>query len=123
MLARDGKVIADDGTKMTFSKSESAIDDHTGMPIPDTLTFDYRDGGTRYVLTYSREKTLVSQTLIDVATGIQKVVAEMIRYPGGYLRFSAPVSFDHYEGDELIEHYEEPGSFEQTYFGRHLHEE
>jgi hypothetical protein len=123
MLARDGKVIADDGTKMRFSKTESKIDEHTGKPIPDTLTFDYRDGGTRYVLTYTREKTLVSQTLIDLAKGAQKVIAEIIRYPGGYLRFSASIKMDHYEGDELIEHYEEPSTFEQTYFDRQLHEE
>ncbi len=63
----------------------------------------------------------MSQTLIDLATGAQKVLAELIRYPGGYLRFSAPVSLDLYEGDELIEHYEEPGSFEETYFARELH--
>ncbi len=123
MLAHNGKVIADDGTKMTFSKSESEIDEHTGKPIPDKLIFDYRDGSARYALTFTREKTLVSQTLIDLATGAQKVLAELIRYPGGYLRFSSPVSLDHYEGDELIEHYEEPGTFEETYFARELHGE
>lgn len=123
MLAKDGKVIADDGTKLKFSKTESKVDEHTGKPIPDTLTFDYRDGGTRYVLTYTREKTLVSQTLIDLAKGAQKVLAEIIRYPGGYLRFSAPVKMDHYEGDELVEHFEAPSTFEQTYFDRKLHEE
>lgn len=121
MLAHQGKVIADDGTKMTFSKSESEIDKHTGKPIPDKLTFDYRDGSARYVLTYKREKTLVSQTLIDLTTGAQKMLAELVRYPGGYLRFSAAVSLDHYEGDKLVEHFEEPGSFEETYFARELH--
>jgi hypothetical protein len=61
MLARDGKVIADDSTKVAFGKSGSQTDEHTGKPIPDQMSFGYRDGDTRYLLTYARNKTLVSQ--------------------------------------------------------------
>jgi hypothetical protein len=43
MLAQDGKVIADDGAKVTFATSGSQIDEHTGKPVPDTLCFDYRE--------------------------------------------------------------------------------
>ncbi len=121
MLARDGKVVADDGAKVTFSRSGSETDEHTGKPIPDAMSFEYRDGDTRYVLAFSREHTLVSQTLIDFASGVQKLVAEIIRYPGGYLRFSGPVILDRYRGDEVVEHYEEPGSFEQCYWQRDIH--
>ena len=123
MLARDGKVIADDDAKVTFAKRGGQTDEHTGKPVPDVISFDYRDGDTRYVLTYSREKTLVSQKNLDLATGFQKVVAEILRYPGGYLRFSGPVSLDRYQGERVIEHFEELGSFEQCYFGRELHGE
>jgi hypothetical protein len=77
----------------------------------------------RYVLSFRREGTLVSQTLIDLTSGVKKLVAEMIRHPGGYLRFSGPVTLDRYEGDEVVEHYEEPGSFEETSFAHHLHGE
>jgi hypothetical protein len=72
---------------------------------------------------YSRQKTLVTQKFLDLTTGLQKVAAELIRYPGGYLRFSALVSLDCYEGDEVVEHYEDEGVFEQMYFARHIHEE
>ncbi len=123
MLARDGKVVADDGAKVTFSKRGSQIDEHTGKPVPDAISFDYRAGETRYVLTYLRERTLVSQKNLDLATGVQKVVAEIVRYPGGYLRFSGPVSLDRYEGEQVVEHFEELGSFEQCYFGREIHGE
>ncbi len=121
MLARDGKVIADDGTKVAFSRSGSQIDEHTGKPIPDTICFDYCDGDTRYVLTYSRQKTLVTQKFLDLTTGVQKIVAELLRYPGGYLRFSGPVSLDRYQGGELVEHYEETGSFEECYQASEIH--
>jgi hypothetical protein len=98
MLARDDKVIADDGAKVTFTKSGEQIDAHTGQPVPDAVCFAYLEGSSRYVLNYSREHTLVSQKLLDFAKGLRKVVAEIIRYPGGYLRFSGPVSRDCYRG-------------------------
>ena len=123
MLARDGKVIADNSAKVSFTKSGEQIDVHTGQPVPDAVCFDYRDEDTRYVLTYSREHTLVSQKLLDFAKGWQKVVAKIIRYPGGYLRFSGTVSLDCYKGGEVVEHYEEPGEFEQFYSAHHIHPE
>ena len=54
---------------------------------------------------------------------MQKLVAEIIRYPGGYLRFSGPVVLDRYEGGAIVEHYEAPGSFEQCYWQRDIHGE
>ena len=123
MLARDGKVVADDAAKVTFSKSGSETDAHTGKPVPDSMCFEYRDGDTRFVLTYSREHTLVSQTLVDFAAGVQKIIAEIIRYPGGYLRFSGPVVLERYEGGEVAERYEEHGSFEECYWQRTIHGE
>lgn len=121
MLARDGKVIADDPAKVTFSKAGTQIDEHTGKPVPDQVRFEYRDGEKSYVITYTREHTLVSQKNIDIVTGVKKLVAELVRYPGGYLRFSGPVTLDCLEGGEVVEHYEDAGSFEQNYFGQRLH--
>jgi hypothetical protein len=121
MLARDGKVIADDGSQVTFTRSGSQVDEHTGKTIPDTLVLDYRDGDRRYVLAYTRQKTLVSQKLLDLTSGIQKLAAELIRYPGGYLRFLALVSLDCYQGNEIVEHYEETGFFEECYFASEIH--
>ena len=123
MLARDGKVIADDGSKAGFSRVGTETDEHTGKVIPETMSYDYRDGASRYVLTFSRERTLVSQTMIDFAHGVQKVVAELIRYPGGYLRFAGPVTLDRYEGDEVVEHCEDQGSFEECYWQHAIHGE
>ena len=123
MLARDGKVIADDSAKVAFGKSGSQTDEHTGKPVPDQISFDYRGGDTRYLLTYARQKTIVSQKVTDYTSGLQKLAAEMIRYPLGYQRFSALVSLDRYQGDELAEHQEGPAVFEQMSFAHHIHDE
>ena len=123
MLARDGKVIADDGSKVTFSRVGTETDHHTGKIIPDAMSYEYRDGGSRYVLTFSRERTLVSQRMIDFTHGVQKLLAELIRYPGGYLRFAGPVTLDRYEGDEVVEHWEDLGSFEECYWQHGIHGE
>ena len=50
-----------------------------------------------------------------------KLIAKVIRYPGGYLRFSGPVSLDPYQGGELVEHYEETASFELCYLARDIY--
>ena len=123
MLARDGKVIADDPEKVTFSKAGSEVDEHTGKPMADQLRFEYRDEDSLDVLTFRRERTLVSERLIDAATGIGKVVAELVRYPGGYIRFAGPVVLERYRGDELVERCEEAGSYEEMFLGREIHGE
>jgi len=63
----------------------------------------------------------VSQKLLDAATGVLKLIAKVIRYPGGYLRFAGPVSLDRYQGGELVEHYEESASFELCYLAHDIY--
>jgi hypothetical protein len=87
------------------------------------MSYDYRDGEKRYVLTFSRERTLVSQRIIDFTHGVQKLLAKLIRYPGGYLRFAGPVTLDRYEGGEVVEHWQDQGSFEQCYWQHTIHGE
>ena len=110
MLARDGKVIADDGSKMSFTTHGAEINEKTGKPVPDAVCFDYQDGDTRYELTITRQKTLVAYTWIDFAKGWEKELMKLIRYPGGYMRFLAATDLDCYKDGELVEHYEKTGS-------------
>ncbi len=123
MLARDGKVIADDGSKMSFTTHGAEINEKTGKPEPDAVSFDYQDGGTRYELTMTRQKTLVAYTWIDFAKGLQKELLKLIRYPGGYMRFLAATDLKCYQDGELVEQYEKTGAFEQIFYQRKIHEE
>jgi hypothetical protein len=123
MLARDGKPIADDGSKMTFATHGAEIDEHTAKPVPDAISFDYQDDDARYELTLTRQKTLVDYTWIDFAKGWQKAMLKLIRYPGGYMRFAATTSLKVYRAGELVERYESTGAFEQIFYAREIHEE
>ena len=55
MLSRDGKVVADDDEKVSFTTSGSQIDEHTGKPVPDEICFHYLDGDTRYTMRLASE--------------------------------------------------------------------
>jgi len=123
MLARDGKPIADDGSKMTFTTHGAEIDEHTGKPVPDAICFDYHDGDTRYELTLTRQRTLVDYTWIDFAKGWQKSLLKLIRYPGDYMRFTSATSLKCYQAGQLVEQYESTGAFEQISYAHEIHEE
>ena len=123
MLARDGKPIADDGSKMTFTTHGAEIDEHTGKPVPDAICFDYHDGDTRYELTLTRQRTLVDYTWIDFAKGWQKSLLKLLRYPGDYMRFASATSLNCYQAGKLVEHYESTGAFEQISYAHEIHEE
>ena len=123
MLARDGKPIADDGSKMTFTTHGAQIDEHTRKPMPDAISFDYEDGDRRYELTLTRQRTLVDYTWIDFAKGWQKTLLKLIRYPGDYMRFASATSLKCYQAGKLVEQYESTGAFEQISYAHEIHEE
>jgi predicted secreted hydrolase len=123
MLARDGKVVADDGAKVTFTKQQIADDQPTGKPVADITTYDYRDGSSRYVLIYTREKTILRQRFIEALRGIQRLAAHLIGFNGAYLRFSGKLELRHYEGGELTETYSAPALWELMYFGKVDHDQ
>ena len=82
LLARDGKVIADDGNKVTFKKSDIHEDPVTGKPVGNIHSYTYRDGDEEYELSYSRENTMPENKFIDTVTGFKKLAAKLIIYDG-----------------------------------------
>jgi hypothetical protein len=65
-LARDGTVIADDDAKVCDT-DRIAMDSKTGKPVPDVTRYTYRDAGTRYVVSFKRERTILQAILADRA--------------------------------------------------------
>ena len=78
MLARDGKIIADDGANVAFEADRVAIDGKTGKPVADVTRYTYRDAGTRYVVSFEREKTILQAILSDQAPFLKRIIARLI---------------------------------------------
>jgi len=57
MLAKDEEMIADNDARVAFEIERVATDGKTGKPVADITRYTYRDGDTRYVVTFERQKT------------------------------------------------------------------
>lgn len=118
MLAKDGKVIADDGNKVTFTKSDIHADPVTGKPIGNLHSYTYRDGDEEYEISFRRDKTIVQNKFIDTVSGFKKLAAKFIGFDGAYLRLTGPVTVTHSVGGQEVESVTELAIWEQMYPGK-----
>lgn len=118
MLARDGTVIADDGDKVRCRIADIYTDDFTGKPIANTVTYDYRDGDRRYLLTFRREKDLTRMKLVDEIHGITHFLAKIVRFDGAYVRFAGELCIERYDGEQVVDTQREDAIWELMYFGK-----
>ena len=118
MLARDGKIIADDDAKVTFERDRVAIDGKTGKPVADVTRYTYRDAATRYVVSFEREKTILQAILTDRAPFLKRIIARLIGFDGAYHRFAGKVTIERLEGDTRAERFDGHAIWELMYFGR-----
>jgi hypothetical protein len=120
MLARDGKVIADDGDLVTFEELGRYTDRATGKPVGNVTRYTYTDGGERYVVTFTRYSDLVTEKLVDNLKGPKKAAAKLAGFDGAYLRFAGEMRVEHYAGDQLVDSYTDDALWELMYFGHAL---
>lgn len=122
MLAKDGKVIFDDASQVTFSKTDIHTDGPSGKPVADVHSYTYRDGDTEYVIEYRREATILRDLYIETLSGLKNLVARLIGFDACYLRFTGTVTLTHKEHGKVVEEIAEPAIWELMYFGKHAHE-
>ncbi len=91
MLAKDGKVIANDGKKVRFSLRDVAIEPDTGKPVANQMIYEYAEGNERYVLTFTRKKDT--------------------------LRFTGELKLEHYQAEQPLETLQDEALWELMYFG------
>jgi hypothetical protein len=118
MLARNGQIIADDDAKVTFERDRVAIDGKTGKPVADVMRYTYRDGATRYVVSFEREKTILQAILTDRAPFLKRIIARLIGFDGAYHRFAGKVTIERLEADARVERFDGHAIWELMYFGR-----
>jgi hypothetical protein len=92
MLANNGKIVADDGNKVTFTASDTKTE--YGIPVANTVTYNYNNGATHYQLLYNNPI----------------VIAEEPFGAGAYLRFLGTVTLK--DGTKVEKPSNSPASWE-----------
>ena len=118
MLAKHGKIIADDDAKVSFESERVAIDGKTSKPVADVTRYIYHDGKTRYVVSFEREKTILQAVLTDRAPLLKRIIARLVGFDGAYHRFTGKVTIEKFEEGVYVERFEDRAIWELMYFGK-----
>jgi hypothetical protein len=118
MLAREGKLIGDDGGKVSFEELGRYTDTVTGKPVGNVTRYTYTDAGERYLITFTRLSDLATDKFIDELKGPKKAAAWLIGFDGAYLRFAGELRIEHYHGEQLVESHADDALWELMYFGK-----
>jgi hypothetical protein len=124
MLAKDGKIIADHGSLVQFTKAQEHPDPVTGKPVADLTVYDYDDtaqGGGRYRVTFRRENTIVQEKMIEHVEGPKRLLARLVGFDGAYHRFTGRITVEQFSGSgesEPVETATASGLWELMYFGK-----
>jgi hypothetical protein len=118
MLAKDDEIIADDDARVSFETERVATDGKTGKPIADITRYIYRDGDTRYVVTFERQKTILQAIFTERAPFIKRLIAKIVGFDGAYHRFMGKVTMEKFEKDVRVETFDDHSIWELMYFGK-----
>jgi hypothetical protein len=118
MLAKDGKVVADDGTHTRFETNDTYVDPLTGKPVANVTRYRYDGDGESYVVTFTRHSDLTRSLLIDGVHGFKKLLAEIVGFDGAYLRFTGELRVQRVVDDVVVEEFTNDALWELMYFGR-----
>lgn len=117
MLARDGRIVADDGTRVTFTQSGVQTDEATGKPVGDLLVYEY-GGDPGYTVTWRRQKTILRDRFVDDLHGLQYLLARLVGFDGAYLRFTGELTVQESEGGQVVATERAEAIWEEMYFGK-----
>jgi hypothetical protein len=117
MLAKGGRIIADDARKVSFHLEDEHVDPKSGKPVANVVVYEYEDGPERYRVSYRRSETIVDEELIDTVSGFKRLLAELAQFDGAYLRFTGNVQLERFVNGKLVEDVSDPGIWEMMYFG------
>ena len=118
MLTRDGVLIGDDPSRLTFETLGAYTDSATRKPVANITRYTYRTDEERYVVTFTRHRDLSRNRMIEGLHGVKRAAAELLRFDGAYLRFSGEIRVEHYRGSEIVDQYvTDDAIWELMYFG------
>jgi len=118
LLSKDGTIVADDASKVTFELGDQHTDDQSGKPVADIVVFEYESADDLYRVGFRRSETITDRQLINEISGPNRLLARLAHFDGSYLRFTGDVQLEHFVAGKKAEDVCDPGIWELMYFGR-----
>jgi predicted secreted hydrolase len=117
MLAREGEVVAEDSRCVRFEALDTYTDQSTGKPVATRTRYTYLGEDERWIVTFTRDRDLAKSRMIDNIHGPKRVLAQLARFDGAYLRFAGTLDIEHHRGTTLVEKHSSEAIWELMYFG------
>ena len=120
MIAKDGEILGDNSNHtLKFLPEDRYIDEHTGKPVYNKVIYEYTtESGDEYRITYDRSGDINKTRFVDVLPKPLGLLAKMIGFDGGYLRFEGTATIVKFEGNKTVEKASDPAVWELMYFGK-----
>lgn len=120
MIAKDGEILGDNSNHtLKFMPEGRYIDEYTGKPVFGRVIYEYTtESGDEYRITYEREGDINKTRFVDVLPKPLGLLAKMVGFDGGYLRFEGVATIEKIEGGRTVERVSDPAVWELMYFGK-----
>ena len=120
MIARDGEILGDNSNHtLRFKPEDRYIDEYTGKPVYNKVIYEYTtEVGELYRITYERGGDINKTRFADVLPKPLGVLARIIGFDGGYLRFEGRATVERFNGEDIVETVSDPAVWELMYFGK-----
>jgi hypothetical protein len=117
MLARDGRIVADDASRVRFETEGDYTDDVTGKPVAAITRYIYERDDDRVVVSFRRERDLVRARMVDELPLTKRILARLARFDGAYQRFAGPLTITVFKAGMQVEEHTDDAIWELMYFG------
>jgi hypothetical protein len=117
MLARDGEIVAEYPERVRFDALDVHTDPVTDKPVARVTRYTYAGDHESWVVTFTRKSDLSRSRMVDDLHGPKRVLAQLMRFDGAYLRFAGTLEIEHHRGAKLVERYSNDAIWELMYFG------
>lgn len=120
MLAKGEEILGDNSNHtLKFLPEGRYIDEQTGKPVYNKIVYEYvTENDEKYRITYDRHGDINKTCFVDVLPKPLSVMAKIVGFDGGYLRFEGVASVEKLEGDMVTERVSDPAVWELMYFGK-----
>lgn len=118
MLAKDGKVLADQPEKyLTYTQEDMYYDEKTHKHVYGTLVYDYNDGEQHYRIKYQRESDMIRQYMMSEMPWYLRIGAKLMGMDASYQRLAGTATLERLDGNTVVESVNAPALWELMYFG------